>query len=162
MPTVLESLKSLIDARITQKTSVNSITPANVGISLKDIADFLKLKVPDTNKTYDLGFLGRDSENNIYICNQQGVNGDLNDRTKWKKLFEEFKYEVEITTNGQTSFILNPIPLNINLVSLYLNGQRLYLSRDFTVSGLGVITYSSTVVLDTYDCLAVEYLGYNT
>lgn len=160
MATILDELKTIIDSRITNKTAINSISPVNVGESLKDIVDELKLKVPSLTKRYPAGFVARDSNYNIFICRLDNSTGDLQDPNKWKRLIEEFKYEVVINADNQTQFNLNPIPLNINLVSLYLNGQRQYLGRDFSVNNLGVLTFTS-IPVETTDALCVEYLGYN-
>lgn len=158
---VLQTLKKLIDARITNKSSLNSISPDDVGRSIKEVVDQFAIGIPSPSKTYPGGFIGRDSQYNLYVAAQSTVDGDIEDRNKWKRVFEEFKYELVVETNNQTLFILTPIPLNINLVSLYLNGQRLYLTKDFTVNNLGALNYISSVLLDTTDALAVEYLGFN-
>lgn len=158
MPTQSEILKSLVDARITNKITINSISPGDVGGSIKDVIDRLKISVPSMSATYDAGVLGRDVNFNLYMCILQGANGDLDNPSKWRRIFYQNKYELTVTTPGQTLFTLTPIPLNINLVSLYLNGQRLSQFRDFTVDSFGVLTYSNgTVSLATDDILETEY-----
>ena len=159
----IDFIREQITKRIISKTSPSSISRVDVADLLNLILDRSLLPLLTPQKTYKLGFLGRDDENNLYVSIQNNIIGDYNNAAFWKKLSNTtvdgnlFEESVVINTNGQTSFNLTGIPLDASKVDLFLNGQRLKKGIDFTATSLGLIDYYGDVKLLTIMNLTAIY-----
>lgn len=159
----IDYIREQIAKRITSKTAPSSISRADVADLLNLILDRSLLPLLTPQKTYKLGFLGKDSSNNLYVSIQNNVVGDYNNIAFWKKLSDTtvdgnlFEETLTISIDGQTIFNLTGLPLDASKVDIFLNGQRLKKGIDFTATSLGVLNYYGDVKLLTIMDLTAIY-----
>jgi hypothetical protein len=156
-------IQEQIKKRISSKTAPSSISRIDVADLLNMVLDATAVPLLSSQNEYGLGYLGKDTSNNLYISIQPNVNGDWTNNANWKKISDTtvdgnvFEETITISTNGQTTFNLSGIPLDANKVEIYLNGQRLKMGIDFTATSLGVLNYYGDVRLLTRMNLTAIY-----
>ena len=159
----IDYIREQITKRITSKSAPSSISRADVADLLNLILDRSLLPLLTPQKTYKLGFLGKDPSNNLYVSIQNNVIGDYTNIALWKKISDTtsdgnlFEETLTITDNGQTTFNLTGIPLDASKLDAFLNGQRLKKGIDFTATSLGVLNYYGNVRLLTIMNLTAIY-----
>lgn len=97
-----------------------------------------------TNKIVNLATptTGTDAANKAYVDSQIGAS--------W--IEDEFT-----PTNGQVSFTLSQAPIDLDTVTVHVNGVLYDDGADFSVSG-AILTWLNTFVLATTDKMIVRYI----
>jgi hypothetical protein len=158
MANQLTLLLNTILSRITNKTAISSISPADVGNTDSDILRLcLLVQLADIAQTYAAGQTVRDSSYNMYIALLNDVNGDITNTTNWIKYAGPgtasgaVKKPFTITADGSTTIYVFTHSLNTyNIVPSLLQSSDTSGAAPFVPQGMDGITFptANTVRVD--------------